>query len=56
MSDFVLILISILLPPLGVALNRGLGKDFLINIILTIFGYLPGIVHATYLIAKSSKS
>ncbi|HEX4918583.1 MAG TPA: YqaE/Pmp3 family membrane protein [Limnobacter sp.] len=29
-----------------------LGKHFWINILLTLFGYIPGIVHAVYIIAK----
>lgn len=53
MGDFLRILIAILLPPLGVALDRGIGKDFLINVVLTILGYLPGIIHAVYIIAKN---
>lgn len=52
MGDILRILIAILLPPLGVALDRGIGKDFLINIILTLLGYFPGIIHAVYIIAK----
>jgi uncharacterized membrane protein YqaE (UPF0057 family) len=33
-------------------LSRGLGTQFLINIVLTILGYIPGIVHAVWLIAR----
>ncbi|KAH9946001.1 UPF0057-domain-containing protein [Epithele typhae] len=43
---------AILLPPLGVFLERGCGADFLINILLTLLGYLPGIIHALYIILK----
>lgn len=50
--DFVRIIISILLPPLGVFLQVGIGKHFWINILLTILGYIPGIVHAVYIIAR----
>ena len=50
--DLVRILIAILLPPLGVFLQVGIGKHFWINIILTILGYFPGIIHAVYVIAK----
>ncbi len=50
--DLVRILIAILLPPLGVFLQVGLGKHFWLNILLTILGYIPGIVHAVYIIAK----
>ena len=50
--DIIRIIIAILLPPLGVFLQEGLGKHFWINIILTLLGYIPGIVHAIYLIIK----
>jgi uncharacterized membrane protein YqaE (UPF0057 family) len=53
MDDFVRIIIAILLPPLGVFLQVGLGKDFWINLLLTIFGfYILGVVHAVWIIAK----
>lgn len=50
--DLLRILIAILLPPLGVFLQEGFGKHFWINIVLTLFGYLPGIVHAVWVIAS----
>ncbi|MEX0299826.1 MAG: YqaE/Pmp3 family membrane protein [Kordiimonas sp.] len=50
--DLIRYIIAILLPPLGVFLQEGLGKHFWINLILTIFVYIPGIVHAVYIIAK----
>ncbi len=50
--DILRIIIAILLPPLGVFLQVGFGKHFWLNILLTIFGYVPGIVHAVYVIAK----
>lgn len=48
--DVVRVLAAILLPPLGVFLEVGLGKHFWINIVLTLFGFIPGIVHALYVI------
>ncbi|KAJ3735391.1 UPF0057-domain-containing protein [Lentinula guzmanii] len=44
-SDICKILIAIFIPPLGVFLERGCNADFLINILLTILGYIPGIIH-----------
>ncbi|THU86421.1 UPF0057-domain-containing protein [Dendrothele bispora CBS 962.96] len=44
-SDICKILVAIFLPPLGVFFERGCGADFLINILLTILGWLPGIIH-----------
>ena len=50
--DLFRIIIAVLLPPLGVFLQVGLGKQFLINILLTLLGYLPGVAHSVWLIAK----
>ncbi|KXC38107.1 hypothetical protein AW893_02735 [Pseudomonas aeruginosa] len=50
--DLIRILIAILLPPLGVFLQAGFGGAFWLNILLTLLGYIPGIVHAVYIIAK----
>ncbi|HEU4838518.1 MAG TPA: YqaE/Pmp3 family membrane protein [Micavibrio sp.] len=51
-GDFAKILFAILLPPLGVALEVGLTKPFWINVLLTLLGFIPGVVHAVYVIAK----
>lgn len=40
------IILNILLPPLAVYMNHGLGTTFLISVILTIIGWLPGVIHA----------
>ncbi|MEQ6884741.1 YqaE/Pmp3 family membrane protein [Salicola sp. Rm-C-2C1-2] len=50
--DIVRLILSILLPPLGVFFQVGLGLQFWINIVLTLFGYLPGVIHAVYIIAR----
>ena len=50
--DLLRIILAILLPPLGVFLQVGFGKHFWLNILLTLLGYIPGIVHAVRVIAK----
>jgi uncharacterized membrane protein YqaE (UPF0057 family) len=50
--DFWRVVASIILPPLGVFWQVGFGKHFWINILLTLLGYIPGIVHAVWVIAK----
>ncbi|MDX6749033.1 YqaE/Pmp3 family membrane protein [Geminicoccaceae bacterium 1502E] len=50
--DVIRILIAILLPPLGVFLQVGIGLHFWLNILLTLLGYIPGIIHAIYVIVK----
>ncbi|MDT0295411.1 YqaE/Pmp3 family membrane protein [Mesonia ostreae] len=42
------IILSILLPPLAVFLNHGLGTKFLISLLLTLVGWLPGVIYAFY--------
>ncbi|MBU0971819.1 MAG: YqaE/Pmp3 family membrane protein [Proteobacteria bacterium] len=51
--ELIKILISIILPPLGVFMQVGIGKHFWLNILLTLLGYIPGIVHAIWVIAKN---
>ncbi len=38
------------LPPVGVFLQVGLTGHFWLNLLLTLFGYVPGIVHAVWVI------
>jgi uncharacterized membrane protein YqaE (UPF0057 family) len=49
-SDIIKIIFAIILPPLGVLMEVGLTKHFWINILLTILGFVPGIIHALYVI------
>jgi uncharacterized membrane protein YqaE (UPF0057 family) len=44
--------LGILVPPLGVFLTYGLSTTLLINIVLTLFGWIPGSIHAVWAIAK----
>lgn len=50
--DIVRLLFAIFLPPVGVFLQVGLGLQFWVNILLTLLGYIPGIVHAVWIIAR----
>lgn len=46
--SIIILIASILLPPLGVALKHGLGGTFLINLVLTLIFFVPGVIHAIY--------
>ena len=50
MNKIILIILAIFLPPVAILLQKGLGKDFLINLILTLLFFLPGQIHALYLL------
>lgn len=47
------IIFTIILPPLGVLLGKGVGGAFLINILLTLLGYFPGLIHAFWVQTKN---
>lgn len=51
-GDLLKVLLAIVLPPLGVFFEVGLGKHFWINVVLTLLGYFPGIIHAVWVIAR----
>lgn len=50
------ILLGVFLPPLGVFLTVGFGPTLLINILLTLLGWLPGSIHAVWVIVKHGES
>lgn len=54
--DILRVILSILIPPLGVFLQVGLGLQFWLNIVLTLLGYIPGLVHAIWIIATRGPS
>jgi uncharacterized membrane protein YqaE (UPF0057 family) len=49
------IVLAIFLPPVAAFLQVGLGLHFWINIVLTIFGVLPGSIHAIWLLVTDKK-
>lgn len=49
------LILGILLPPLGVFLTFGFGPTLLINVLLTLLGWLPGSIHAVWAIAKHNE-
>ena len=52
------IILAIFLPPVAAYLQVGTSKHFWINIVLTILGGFPGIIHALWLVLtnQSAKS
>ncbi|KAI0889019.1 putative stress response RCI peptide [Annulohypoxylon maeteangense] len=52
-ADLFLGLLAILFPPLPVWVKTGLcSADSIINILLCMLGYLPGLIHSWYIISK----
>ncbi len=50
--DIIRIIFAVIFPPLGVALQVGLRGAFWLNVLLTLLGFIPGIVHALYVILR----
>jgi uncharacterized membrane protein YqaE (UPF0057 family) len=42
------LILAILFPPLSVFLQRGVSGTLLLNVILTIIGWIPGVLHALW--------
>lgn len=49
------LILAVFLPPVSAFLQVGLGLHFWINIILTILGVVPGMVHAFWLVLIDKK-
>ncbi len=52
MNTLLLVIIAVLLPPLAVGLKAGIGFQFFLNVILTLLVWLPGMVHALWVVLK----
>ena len=50
--DFIRLLLAFLIPPVAVYLQFGVGKQFWWNCLLTLLGFVPGILHAVYIMAS----
>lgn len=50
--DIIKIILAIFLPPVAAFLQVGLGMHFWLNILLTLLGGLPGMIHALWLVIK----
>ena len=50
------IILAILIPPVAAFLQVGISAHFWINIILTLLGGIPGIIHALWLVLSAKTS
>ena len=54
--DILRIIIAIFLPPVAAFLTVGIRLQFWLNIILTLCWFLPGSVHAIWLVVKNNQA
>lgn len=52
--DIIRIVLAIFLPPVAAFLTVGLGLHFWLNLILTLFFFVPGMIHALWLVVKNA--
>lgn len=45
-------IIVFLFPPLAVAMRTGVGGKFFVNLLLTILGWFPGVIHAFIVLSR----
>ncbi|MGF1488468.1 MAG: YqaE/Pmp3 family membrane protein [Prochloraceae cyanobacterium] len=50
------LIFCIVFPPVGVFLTVGVSTALIINIVLTLIGFVPGIIHALWILSKQSES
>ena len=52
--DLAALVLTLFVPPVGVAVKLGFGTHFWINLALTLFGfYVAGLVHGIYVVLTS---
>jgi uncharacterized membrane protein YqaE (UPF0057 family) len=52
---FVELLLAVFLPPVAVLLRAGVGLQLVLSIILTIIGWIPGVIHALWILSSRGK-
>ena len=53
--DLIRIILAIFLPPVAAFLTVGIALHFWLNLILTLFFFVPGMIHALWLVVKKAK-
>jgi len=56
MMKIVKVILAIFLPPVAAFLQVGISTHFWINIILTLFGGIPGVLHGLWLVLTDKKA
>jgi len=51
--DIVRIIIAIFIPPLAAFLTVGIALQFWLNLVLTLCFFVPGMIHALWLVVKT---
>jgi len=55
-SDVILVIVAIIFPPAAAGMVTGCSCDLVISVCLTILGFVPGLLHAFWLIYKKMQA
>ncbi|MEO1236632.1 MAG: YqaE/Pmp3 family membrane protein [Planctomycetota bacterium] len=55
MGTLIKVLLAVFLPPIAVLLERGVSGSLLLNILLTLLGGIPGMIHALIVVLAEEK-
>ncbi len=53
--NIIRILLAVFLPPLAAFLTVGLGLRFWLNLVLTLIFFVPGSIHAIWLVVRNAE-
>ena len=54
-QTFIALLVAYFLPPVAVLMRRGLSLALLVNLLLTLLFFVPGQVHAVWVVVKANR-
>lgn len=50
------LILAVFFPPVSVAVERGMSGSLLLNIILTLIGWVPGVIHALWVLLSGQSA
>lgn len=50
--EIIRIILLVIIPPVGVFLKVGIGLHFWLNVLLTLLGYVPGLIHGIWVVTQ----
>lgn len=54
--NIIRIILALFLPPLAAFITVGIGLQFWLNLLLTIFFFVPGSIHAIWLVVRKAEN
>ena len=53
--NFLRLVFAVVLPPVAVFMTSGVSSALIVSIVLTLIGWVPGIIHAIWYIQKNDE-